>query len=416
MENYRIVYNDELYHHGIKGQKWGIRRFQNKNGGLTSAGRKRYDDSDGGGSNSKPKAKAVAKTGSKGTTKQKKVYKIPEKKSEHRLKLEEKYKKQGMNDKDAEQAAAKRIHSEKIAAGAAAMTVAAATAYAAYRGYTKDTTLKLDTDFQRVAATSDGKTMRKQNAYYVSYKKGDNKRYKAVYGKQLADNENGIFGKKRDIYAFKGKAEKEMKVASSKRARDTFAKLYQNNTEFRKAVDESYGGMKAKDVGNGKLAKYKLKGKAYDVFNQGLVDKDVNAQRSAKIFYDELKKQGMNAVKDINDKKYSGFSTRDPLIVFDNKINFNDASKITKEYTDKNYGKEVAKGLGIHMAKKTPKPAAYAAAGYAFVKADQATSKKNIQRYRQQGLSESEIAKRFGMSTKQYEKYKKKLFKNEEKK
>lgn len=416
MEYCRVVYKDELYHHGIKGQKWGIRRFQNKNGGLTSAGRKRYADSDGGESNSKPKAKTVAKTGSKGTAKQKKVYKIPEKKSEHRLKLEEKYKKQGMNDKDAEQAAAKRIHAEKIAAGAAAMTVAAATAYAAYRGYTKDTTLKVDTDFQRVAKSADGKTMREQNAYYVSYKKGDNKRYKAVYGKQLADKENGPFGTKRDVYAFKGKAEKEMKVASSKRARDTFANLYQNNEEFKKAVDESYGGVKAKNVGNGKLAKYKLKGKAYDVFNQGLVAKDENSQKSAKIFYDELKKQGMNAVKDINDKKYSGFSTKDPLIVFDNKINFNEASKITKEYTDKNFNKELRKGLGIHIAKKTPKGAAYAAAGYAFVKADQAGSKKSIQRYRQQGLSESEIAKRFGMSTKQYEKYKKKLFKNEEKK
>lgn len=31
-----------LTHHGIKGQRWGIRRFQNKNGGLTPAGRKRY--------------------------------------------------------------------------------------------------------------------------------------------------------------------------------------------------------------------------------------------------------------------------------------------------------------------------------------------------------------------------------------
>lgn len=34
--------NNELYHHGIKGQKWGIRRFQNKDGSLTNAGLKRY--------------------------------------------------------------------------------------------------------------------------------------------------------------------------------------------------------------------------------------------------------------------------------------------------------------------------------------------------------------------------------------
>lgn len=31
-----------LIHHGIKGQKWGIRRFQNADGSLTAAGRRRY--------------------------------------------------------------------------------------------------------------------------------------------------------------------------------------------------------------------------------------------------------------------------------------------------------------------------------------------------------------------------------------
>ena len=32
----------ELYHHGIKGRKWGVRRYQNADGSLTDAGKKKY--------------------------------------------------------------------------------------------------------------------------------------------------------------------------------------------------------------------------------------------------------------------------------------------------------------------------------------------------------------------------------------
>lgn len=51
-------YTDELYHYGILGMKWGIRRFQNKGGSLTAEGKKRYSIKD----------KIAAKKTSKKTT------------------------------------------------------------------------------------------------------------------------------------------------------------------------------------------------------------------------------------------------------------------------------------------------------------------------------------------------------------
>lgn len=42
MYGYEIIRENDLTHHGIKGQKWGVRRFQNDDGTLTDAGKKRY--------------------------------------------------------------------------------------------------------------------------------------------------------------------------------------------------------------------------------------------------------------------------------------------------------------------------------------------------------------------------------------
>lgn len=59
---------NELCHHGILGQRWGIRRFQRKDGSLTSSGRKRYANDDSEHKKSRNKKVAIATSITAGAT------------------------------------------------------------------------------------------------------------------------------------------------------------------------------------------------------------------------------------------------------------------------------------------------------------------------------------------------------------
>lgn len=71
----------ELYHAGIKGMKWGVRRYQNKDGSLTPAGKKRY-------SNWSDDAKTAASIKKKGV---KEMSNAEIKKLNERTRLEQEY-------------------------------------------------------------------------------------------------------------------------------------------------------------------------------------------------------------------------------------------------------------------------------------------------------------------------------------
>ena len=299
----------ELYHHGIKGQKWGVRRFQNKDGSLTPAGKRRYDEPN---------------VGRK--TKEAKTYKIPKNKSLHRLQLEEKYMKNGMTREQAEQAAAKRIRTEQFVTAAAVVTVASAVAYAKYKGYTSDKIIKENSDFQRIMRLDPNAELRKDSRLYATIDKKDKVLYKGMFADHLtkmkSDNEN--------IYDITVRNRKEIRIASEKRARDTFVNLFKNDKDFKSEFIErlekdGYEVSKGRLDGifnkirkdSNSLSDRELRGKAYDLFNVMLAEQGERTERNANRFYDALRKQGINAVKDINDSKINNYHAKLPVILFD---------------------------------------------------------------------------------------------------
>ena len=353
------MYDNELYHWGIKGQKWGVRRFQNKDGSLTPAGKKRYDDDVERLKSSVDVAKKNAESAYKkysvalnrycasptksnydNLTKANKRYEsaindrnkaqlsykaakmdadgklmADEDKSKHRRMLEEKYQRRGYDEKQAAVLANDHIKAEKVVAAAAALTITACAAYATNK-YIKDRTdgmIKSGELLQRIEMTDTGGKL--HDMFYISKGEHDNKRYAGLLGM----NRHSQTG---HAYVMKLQANTDIKVASKEKAAQVFGELYKNDPDFNRSVKDivgqHFGGTNKVNVNN--ISDRNIR-KMYENFNSAIMDIRDSGSGADKKFYDKLKQAGYGAIQDINDMKYSGYNAKNPLIVFDNSNN-----------------------------------------------------------------------------------------------
>lgn len=386
----------ELRHHGIKGQKWGIRRFQRKDGSLTVAGKKRYYDTpelnkqkaelDGSKSAAKSAKKAYGKaydTYSLFPTKKnekaldqaladykdakaaykhaklkyktnKEVARIEDRgiefkhKSKHRLKLEDQYKKMGMNDEQAQAAANNRIRTEKILAASAAVTVTACAAYIAVQARRDkiDKVIKAGESLQRVEMQDTGGKL--HDMFYAAQGDHDKTRYKNLLG-MARKNQTG------HAYIMELQAASDVKVASKHNAAKIFGDLYKNDSDFRKSVESAVdshfnGSNRIKNLGD--MSDRNIK-KMYENFNANIMFVRNSKSGADTKFYDKLKAAGYGAIQDINDMKYSGYNARNPLIIFDNSKNNIFVKKVSELTGDVNKAgnAELLKATGEAMAR-----------------------------------------------------------------
>lgn len=361
---YGSYYSPYLMHHGVKGMKWGVRRYQNEDGTLTAAGKKRdaylrakdkYKSARG------PKTSARAQLAMKNAKREFKDAKAQEglsnqtKKSKHQLNLEKRYIAQGLNAKEAEIQAYKRVKVEKTLAVVGGMTLAAVGAYVAYKHYDNvtDRVLKQGFELGRIANPNEKGV---HDAFYAFANKHDEKRYTGLYGAHI----QGLFGSavRKNI-----KVVDSVKVASRKSARDTMGKLVANDPEYKRKLLKTISDYEAnisRNMGSGKvsgairdLTDGKVTDRVYDAANVALVYHDDNSNEVSKRFYDALKKAGYAALRDVNDSKYSGYGTKNPLIIFDSsKVNVESAKALGKKAVESANRAEMGKLVAKQSAKQ----------------------------------------------------------------
>ena len=340
-----VVRQDEYIEHwGIRGMKWGHRRFQEYGGSArTTAGKIRYDEMPKGekGSERAQKTARVRPSGSYANAKTSnkvsnsdKATKSLNKKSNNEEDNNSKTTKTSTDSKKN----FKLSTASKVAIGVGAATLVGVGAYIGYKKISKryvDKVLKAGLEMQTIT-TAENLDLGKR--FYASFEKGDMRKYKYFYGKTLSNNEEAKAfwsgGQAKTIKSINTQLTKNLKIPSHDNAAKIFQKLYNEDSSFSKIVDQMNDTLRGvfdapEDAKTKTFSKTKdrmtariLRTSGYDAFNIGLTfdDQKLNIPgitEAQNKFYKALKEAGYNAIQDINDQKYSGYHSKNPLIIFD---------------------------------------------------------------------------------------------------
>lgn len=398
--------DDELYHFGVKGMKWGVRRYQNEDGSLTSLGKKR------------DRMLSDRKTAKKHSTtsnivnaeysrrefedaKTRLKLENQKKKSKRQQDLEKKYIDQGFTKDEAEIKAYNRAKTETILKVAGGIALASAAAYVAYKHYDKVTDRVFEKGSEIGRLTNDGSEPTNR-AFYGFVNKHDKDRYEGLYGKTLGANGT--------VYRKAMRAAGDINVASPESARKVLKNMFDTDKQsfdaFKKNID-AMASVVPPTTKQGKLwrkAKRELdSGKigdnTYKAFNTTLVLHTKEQQPINDKFYSAMKKAGYGAIRDVNDKENSGYFAKNPLIVFDtDKINVEGFTKLGNDHIDSMFAKEQGKIAAHTLANQYgPIGAAFATSIGAMKLVKRSNETKFVENYRKRHpestLSNNEILK-----------------------